>query len=38
MRDALRRICSGKEQAIISPIHEVSEVALGFRCVFGHLI
>ena len=35
-RDAVKRI---QEQGhSIAPIHEVGDVALGFRCVFGHLI
>ena len=27
-----------QEQNLIVPMHQVSDVALGFRCVFGHLI
>ena len=35
-RDAVKRI---QEQGhSIAPIHDVGDVALGFRCVFGHLI
>ena len=35
-RDAVKRI---KEQGnLITPIHDVGDVALGFRCVFGHII
>ena len=35
-RDAAKRIRS-KGNAI-TPLHDVSDVALGFRCVFGHII
>lgn len=35
-RDAVKRI---KEHGnLITPIHDVGDVALGFRCVFGHII
>jgi hypothetical protein len=35
-RDALKRIRG--IDGTVTPIHDVSDVALGFRCVFGHII
>ena len=35
-RDAATRI-RGKDSTFI-PIHDISDIALGFRCVFGHII
>lgn len=35
-REAVKEI-QGKDGSFI-PVHEVSDIALGFRCVFGHLI
>ena len=37
IRDAVKRANNGG-QSVITPSREVSDVALGFRCVFGHLI
>jgi hypothetical protein len=38
LRDAIHRIHNSKDKNVVAPIPEVSDVALGFRCVFGHLI
>ena len=35
-RDAVKRI--KEHENLIAPIHDVGDVALGFRCVFGHII
>jgi len=38
-RESIDRIKhSSHDRPVISPIQDVSEVAVGFRCVFGHLI
>jgi hypothetical protein len=37
VREGVQRINDGRENSF-TPIHDVSDVALGFRCVFGHLI
>jgi hypothetical protein len=37
IREGVQRINDGKENSF-TPIRDVSDVALGFRCVFGHLI
>jgi hypothetical protein len=37
LRDAMRRVHQ-KESNIALPMHHVSDVAVAFRCVFGHLI
>lgn len=36
VRDAVENI--QRDQSTIVPMHHVSDIALGFRCVFGHLI
>jgi len=38
VRDATRRVNNGRELTAVGQISDVSDVALGFRCVFGHLI
>lgn len=38
VRDGVQRINNSKDHTMIAPIRDVSDVALGFRCVFGHLI
>lgn len=38
IRDATRRLKNSKDASSLSGISEVSDIALGFRCVFGHLI
>jgi len=41
LRDGIERAKNsnnGQRNILLSPIHDVSDVALGFRCVFGHLI
>lgn len=38
IREAVTRANSSKEHNVIAPVHDISDVALGFRCVFGHLI
>ena len=38
IRDAARRLNTGKDQSSLVRLSEVSDIALGFRCVFGHLI
>jgi hypothetical protein len=38
LRDAIHRMHNAKDKNFVAPIPEVSDVALGFRCVFGHLI
>jgi hypothetical protein len=38
LRDAVKRIGESKAHAGLVPIRDVSDVTLGFRCVFGHLI
>lgn len=35
-RDAVKRIKDSEN--LIIPVHAVSDVALGFRCVFGHIV
>ena len=35
-RDAVKRIKA--QENLVTQIHDVSDVALGFRCVFGHII
>jgi hypothetical protein len=37
LRDAMRRV-RAKDNNSYTPMQEASDVALGFRCVFGHLI
>ena len=36
LREGIRRL--GKEQSMVTTTNDVSDVALGFRCVFGHII
>eukprot|EP00977_Amphora_coffeiformis_P027170 scaffold34593_cov179-Amphora_coffeaeformis.AAC.8 len=36
LREGIRRL--GKEQSMVTTMNDVSDVALGFRCVFGHII
>jgi len=38
LSDAVHRLRNSKDQMIVVPIQDVSDVASGFRCVFGHLI
>ena len=38
LRDAVKRVQNNKDYSVVTQIHDVSDVALGFRCVFGHLI
>jgi len=38
IRDAARRLNNSKDQSSMIRVSDVSDVALGFRCVFGHLI
>jgi hypothetical protein len=38
VRDGAQRLNNSKDHKAVIPIHTPSEVALGFRCVFGHLI
>ena len=38
MRDGVKRANSSKDHGVVAPVRDVSDVALGFRCVFGHLI
>jgi hypothetical protein len=38
IRDGVKRANSTKEHHVIAPVRDISDVALGFRCVFGHLI
>ena len=38
VREGAQRLNSSKEHKAVVSFHTVSEVALGFRCVFGHLI
>lgn len=38
LREAIRRLHKSRDQTIVVSIHDVSDVALAFRCVFGHLI
>jgi DENN (AEX-3) domain/dDENN domain/uDENN domain len=38
LRDAVRRLTNNKERTHFVHVPDVSDVALGFRCVFGHLI
>lgn len=38
LRDAFRRVNNNRDQPIATPVFDVSDIALAFRCVFGHLI
>ena len=38
VREAVHRLNQAKDRPLAGTVHEVSDVALGFRGVFGHLI